>query len=147
MENSSGQVFLFAYLHAWKTQLLGRGRYGVLVLPVLWNWSNSPCPPIELARDSQRIRQGENLCSDRGLVSLSTFIKDVMVVETNWPVPCPGITLSNRILPISAAGQLKWVAGIRNIVQGLPGGHGLGILYWEPGWVGNSGLGSNCTVR
>jgi arabinogalactan endo-1,4-beta-galactosidase len=70
-----------------------------------------------------------------------------MVVETDWPVVCPDVNLSNTSVPVSVAGQLKWVAGIRNVVEGLSGGHGLGILYWEPGWVGNAGLGSSCAVR
>jgi len=87
------------------------------------------------------------LCFDRGVVCSSPFIKDVMVVETNWPVVCPDVNLSNKSIPISAAGQLKWVAGIKNVIEGLSGGHGLGILYWEPGWVGNAGLGSSCAVR
>jgi len=70
-----------------------------------------------------------------------------MVVETNWPVVCPGVSLSETSIPISAAGQLKWAAGIENVVGGLSGGHGLGLLYWEPGWVSNAGLGSSCAVR
>ena len=70
-----------------------------------------------------------------------------MVVETNWPVVCPDINLSSTSVPISAAGQLKWMADIRDVVEGLSGGHGLGVLYWEPGWVGNAGLGSSCAVR
>ncbi|KIM46779.1 glycoside hydrolase family 53 protein [Hebeloma cylindrosporum] len=69
---------------------------------------------------------------------------DVMIAETNWPVVCPGVNLSNDSLPISAAGQLTWVAGIENVIAGLSGGHGLGLVYWEPGWVGNAGLGSSC---
>ena len=88
-----------------------------------------------------------SFCFDRVVICSSPFIKDVMVVETNWPVVCPGVNISNKSVPISTAGQLKWVAGIINVIEGLSGGHGLGILYWEPGWVGNAGLGSSCAVR
>jgi len=69
-----------------------------------------------------------------------------MVVETNWPTVCPGVTLSAPSVPISAAGQSTWVAGIKKVLAGLSGGHGLGIVYWEPGWVGNANLGSDCAV-
>lgn len=69
-----------------------------------------------------------------------------MVVETNWPVTCSGVTLSESSVPVSAAGQSTWVADIKNVLAGLSGGHGLGIVYWEPGWVGNANLGSGCAV-
>ncbi|KDR73065.1 hypothetical protein GALMADRAFT_73049 [Galerina marginata CBS 339.88] len=75
---------------------------------------------------------------------ISKYGKDVMVVETNWPVTCSGVTLSDSSVPVSAAGQSTWVADIRNVLAGLSGGHGLGIVYWEPGWVGNANLGSGC---
>lgn len=69
-----------------------------------------------------------------------------MVVETDWPAVCSGTALSQSIA-VSAAGQSTWVAGIRTVLQALSGGHGIGIVYWEPGWVGNAGLGSSCSVR
>lgn len=69
-----------------------------------------------------------------------------MVVETDWPTSCSGVALSEPSVPISAAGQSTWVADIRNVLSGLSGGHGLGIVYWEPGWVGNANLGSSCAV-
>ncbi|KAF8875399.1 endogalactanase [Gymnopilus junonius] len=75
---------------------------------------------------------------------INKYEKDVMVVETDWPAVCSGVTLSNTAVPISAAGQSTWVSDIRNVLSGLPGGRGLGIVYWEPGWVGNAGLGSSC---
>ncbi|KAL0959913.1 hypothetical protein HGRIS_011578 [Hohenbuehelia grisea] len=75
--------------------------------------------------------------------SISKINKDVMVVETNWPgTGSCGATLSESI-PISAAGQQTWVGRIRDVVQGS--GRGIGIVYWEPGWVGNAGLGSSCS--
>lgn len=69
-----------------------------------------------------------------------------MVVETDWPVTCSGVTLSASV-PVSVAGQSTWVADIRNTLSALSGGHGLGIIYWEPGWIGNANLGSGCSVR
>lgn len=70
-----------------------------------------------------------------------------MVVETDWPAVCSGVTMSETSVAISAAGQSAWVAGIRTALQGLSGGRGVGIVYWEPGWIGNAGLGSSCSVR
>ncbi|KAJ7248579.1 endogalactanase [Mycena haematopus] len=75
---------------------------------------------------------------------VTKYGKNVMVVETDWPESCSGTTLSEPSIPISVAGQQQWVLGIRNVVSGLSGGHGIGIIYWEPGWVGNAGLGSSC---
>lgn len=69
-----------------------------------------------------------------------------MVVETDWPTSCAGVSLSEPSVPISAAGQSTWVADIRNVLSSLSGGHGLGIVYWEPGWIGNANLGSSCAV-
>ncbi|KAF9010122.1 arabinogalactan endo-1,4-beta-galactosidase [Cyathus striatus] len=63
--------------------------------------------------------------------------KDVMIVETDWPVSCSGVSLSESSIPVSVSGQ--------NVLSGLPGGHGKGIVYWEPGWVGNANLGSGCS--
>lgn len=68
-----------------------------------------------------------------------------MVVETDWPVSCTGVSLSDSSA-ISAAGQSQWVSKIRDALSGLSGGHGLGIVYWEPGWIGNANLGSGCSV-
>ncbi|KAF5357082.1 hypothetical protein D9756_006540 [Leucocoprinus leucothites] len=78
---------------------------------------------------------------------VNKFGKDVMVVETDWPATgsCSGVTLSERSIPISVAGQTTWVNGIKNVLAALPGGHGTGIVYWEPGWIGNAGLGSSCS--
>ncbi|KAF8151191.1 endogalactanase [Pholiota molesta] len=76
---------------------------------------------------------------------VTKYGKDVMVVETDWPAVCSGVTLSNTAVPVSAAGQSTWVADIRNVLSAISGGHGLGIIYWEPGWVGNANLGSSCS--
>ncbi|KAF9525059.1 endogalactanase [Crepidotus variabilis] len=75
---------------------------------------------------------------------INKYGKDVMIVETDWPVTCSGTSLSDKSVAISAAGQSAWVAKIRDVVKALPGGHGVGIVYWEPAWVGNANLGSGC---
>ncbi|KAJ3858030.1 glycoside hydrolase family 53 protein [Lentinula lateritia] len=77
---------------------------------------------------------------------VATYGKDVMVVETDWPSSgsCSGVTLSEDFA-ISTSGQESWVSGITEILAGLSDGHGLGVVYWEPGWIGNDGLGSGCS--
>ncbi|KAJ7043957.1 arabinogalactan endo-1,4-beta-galactosidase [Mycena alexandri] len=75
---------------------------------------------------------------------VTKYAKDVMVVETDWPESCSGVALSQPSIAISAAGQQSWVLDIRNVLSALSGGHGIGIAYWEPGWIGNAGLGSSC---
>jgi len=62
---------------------------------------------------------------------VKAYGKDVIVVETDFPFACSGVTLSENISP-GAAGQSAWVAGIRDVLKSLPGGHGKGIAYWEP---------------
>jgi len=79
------------------------------------------------------------------LVNLTnTFGKPIVVAETDWPVSCPGVNLTEPSIPVSTAGQETWITDIRNILAALPGGHGQGIFYWEPGWVGSANLGSSC---
>ncbi|KAJ5625926.1 hypothetical protein N7510_002235 [Penicillium lagena] len=76
----------------------------------------------------------------------STYGKDVLVVETNWPYSCPdpeyafpsGLTS----IPFSVAGQQTFLDDLASVVEGVSGG--LGIYYWEPAWVNNAGLGSSC---
>jgi len=73
----------------------------------------------------------------------STLGKDVLVAETDWPVACSGVALSENI-SVSAAGQQTWVRDIESVLEGL-GSRGLGVVYWEPGWVGSAALGSSCS--
>jgi len=75
---------------------------------------------------------------------VTKYGKNVMVVETDWAESCSGVTMSEPSIPISVAGQQTWVNDIKTVVAGLTGSHGIGICYWEPGWVGNAGLGSAC---
>ncbi|KIP09699.1 glycoside hydrolase family 53 protein [Phlebiopsis gigantea 11061_1 CR5-6] len=82
--------------------------------------------------------------------SLSSIVsklnKDVLVAETDWPEACSSsVALSEPSIPVSAAGQTTWVKDIESVLSGLPNSHGLGVVYWEPGWIGNGGLGSSCS--
>ncbi|KAJ6481686.1 glycoside hydrolase family 53 protein [Mycena sanguinolenta] len=77
---------------------------------------------------------------------VTKYNKNVMVAETDWPaVSCSGTALSQPAIASSPAGQQTWVLDIRNVLSALTGGNGIGIIYWEPGWVGNAGLGSACS--
>jgi len=77
---------------------------------------------------------------------VTEYEKDVIIAETDWPVVCSpsAVNLSEPDIAISTAGQQQWVLDIKNVLTGLPGGHGIGISYWEPGWVGSAALGSAC---
>lgn len=47
--------------------------------------------------------------------------KPIMVVETDWPTSCSGVTMSESSIPISAAGQESWVASIREVLADVGG--------------------------
>ncbi|KAI0686064.1 arabinogalactan endo-1,4-beta-galactosidase [Cytidiella melzeri] len=77
---------------------------------------------------------------------ISKYSKDIFVAETDWPEACPSsVALSEPSIPVSAAGQTTWVKDIENVLASLSNGHGLGVVYWEPGWIGNANLGSSCS--
>jgi arabinogalactan endo-1,4-beta-galactosidase len=59
---------------------------------------------------------------------ISTYGKDVIIAETDFPNSCSGVTLSESSIPISAAGQTTWVDDIISLLEGLPNGHGKGML-------------------
>ncbi|THH13263.1 hypothetical protein EUX98_g9746, partial [Antrodiella citrinella] len=70
--------------------------------------------------------------------------KPIVVAETDWPVSCPGVNLTEPSIAVSVAGQETWITDIKNVLTSLPSGLGQGIFYWEPGWVGSAALGSAC---
>ena len=90
--------------------------------------------------------------------------KDIVVAETDWPVACSGVKLTEPSISVSTAGQETWIKDIASVLDGLPNGHGKGIceytsggcgdrctdacvaVYWEPSWIGNANLGSGCSV-
>ncbi|KAF4551855.1 putative glycosyl hydrolase family 53 protein 3 [Elsinoe fawcettii] len=73
------------------------------------------------------------------------YKKPFHVVETDWPVICEGVDLSEPRFPVSARGQTEWVQAIIDVLQKVKGGWGQGINFWEPGFVDVTSLGSNCT--
>ncbi|PMD57552.1 glycoside hydrolase family 53 protein [Hyaloscypha bicolor E] len=76
----------------------------------------------------------------------STWGKELVVAETNWPVSCPypsyAFPSDTASIPKSVAGQTMWVKDVAGVVAGVNGGSGL--FYWEPAWIQNAGLGSSC---
>ncbi|CEJ54470.1 Putative Arabinogalactan endo-1,4-beta-galactosidase [Penicillium brasilianum] len=76
----------------------------------------------------------------------STYGKDVLVVETDWPYSCPSPAYAFpsdlSSIPFSVAGQQTFLKDLAAVVEAVSGG--LGIYYWEPAWVNNAGLGSSC---
>ncbi|KAA1470798.1 arabinogalactan endo-1,4-beta-galactosidase [Dentipellis sp. KUC8613] len=74
----------------------------------------------------------------------NTYGKPIVVAETDWPVSCSGVQLTEPSIPVSTSGQETWITDIKNVLTSLPNGLGQGIFYWEPGWVGSANLGSAC---
>ncbi|TDL17634.1 arabinogalactan endo-1,4-beta-galactosidase [Rickenella mellea] len=74
---------------------------------------------------------------------INTYGKDIIVAETDWPAVSCSTALSASFAK-SPAGQISWQQSITSVLSALPGGHGKGTLYWEPGWIGNANLGSPC---
>lgn len=76
----------------------------------------------------------------------STYGKELVVAETDWPVNCPSpqyaFPSDTKSIPFSDAGQTQWMQKVAAIVAGTS--RGVGLYYWEPGFVGNAGLGSSC---
>ncbi|MET9801778.1 arabinogalactan endo-1,4-beta-galactosidase [Streptomyces sp. NPDC006368] len=77
--------------------------------------------------------------------------KQVMVAETAYPfrldsedsheniIDLPGELVSGY--PASAAGQAAWLRDVMNVVEAVPNGRGLGVVYWEPTWTAVPGNG------
>ena len=78
---------------------------------------------------------------------VNTWGKKIVVAETNWPYSCPnGPTFPSDTssIPFSSSGQTTWIEDVASILSALPNSAGIGLFYWEPGWIGNAGLGSSC---
>jgi arabinogalactan endo-1,4-beta-galactosidase len=82
------------------------------------------------------------------LADLATrYGKDLIVVETAYPWTLEnGDSLPNilesinqlpdaGIWPPTPEGQLAYFTALRGVFAHVPGGHGLGFMCWEPGWV------------
>ncbi|PGG99264.1 hypothetical protein AJ79_08601 [Helicocarpus griseus UAMH5409] len=72
--------------------------------------------------------------------------KPILVVETDWPVACPNPTYQFpediKDIPFSVEGQRAFVKEVAAVVERVE--YGQGLYYWEPGFLGNAGLGSSC---
>ncbi|TGJ83979.1 hypothetical protein E0Z10_g4756 [Xylaria hypoxylon] len=77
----------------------------------------------------------------------STWGKELVVAETNWPTSCssPAYPFPSDLtsIPFSAAGQNTFMQKLAAVVAGV--NNGKGIFYWEPAWVDNQALGSSCS--
>lgn len=77
------------------------------------------------------------------------YRKPIQVVETDYPAICNGEynpipKSSEPEIPYSVAGQTTWTDDVISIVQQVPYGLGRGVHYWEPAWLNNTSLGSDC---
>lgn len=78
-----------------------------------------------------------------------TFNKPLQVVETDYPAICNGQynpipQSSEPEIPYSIPGQIEWTDDVISIVKAVPRGLGQGVHYWEPAWLNNTSLGSDC---
>ncbi|KAI1383358.1 glycoside hydrolase family 53 protein [Hypoxylon trugodes] len=76
----------------------------------------------------------------------STWGKEIVVAEINWPTSCksPSYSFPSDVksIPFSAEGQTTFMQKVAEVVAGVKNGNG--IFYWEPAWMDNQGLGSSC---
>ncbi|TVY46120.1 putative arabinogalactan endo-beta-1,4-galactanase A [Lachnellula subtilissima] len=77
------------------------------------------------------------------------YKKPIQVVETDYPAICNGEynpipESSEPEIPYSIDGQTVWTRDVISIVKQIPLGLGQGVHYWEPAWLNNSNLGSDC---
>lgn len=91
----------------------------------------------------------ENLRSSLSILAW-VFKKPLQVVETDYPAICNGQynpipPSSEPEIPYDIAGQTTWVDDVIDIVKQVPYGLGRGVHYWEPAWLNNTSLGSNCS--
>jgi arabinogalactan endo-1,4-beta-galactosidase len=84
----------------------------------------------------------------RGLNYLATrYDRGIIVVETGYPwtmdnpADCKSVVeddgeLPDRsIYPATPEGQAAYIDGLRDVMQHVPDGHGLGFFVWEPAWL------------
>jgi len=77
------------------------------------------------------------------------YRKPLQVVETDYPAICNGEynpipPSSEPEIPYSVPGQIEWTQDVISIVKQVPLGLGQGVHYWEPAWLNNTSLGSDC---
>lgn len=77
--------------------------------------------------------------------------KPVLVAETAYAhTLANGDGLENNVAradqlapgyPATPAGQAANLRDVMNVVEAVPGGRGLGVVYWEPAWTAVEGSG------
>lgn len=75
------------------------------------------------------------------------FDIDVLVAETAYPwtlangdrqpnyVTSDANLPDDKTYPATPDGQAAWAEALRQVLLRVPGGHGAGFLFWEPGWL------------
>ncbi|MET9429028.1 arabinogalactan endo-1,4-beta-galactosidase [Streptomyces sp. NPDC003036] len=77
--------------------------------------------------------------------------KPVLVAETAYPFRLDGEDAHENIIdlpgelvpgyPATPAGQAAWLRDVMNVVEAVPNGRGLGVVYWDPTWTAVQGNG------
>jgi arabinogalactan endo-1,4-beta-galactosidase len=73
------------------------------------------------------------------------YDRDVSVVETQYAWTLDNGDQENNFLwtpdllvpgyPATPGGQLGFASDLESILAAVPGGHGLGVFYWQPEWI------------
>lgn len=75
------------------------------------------------------------------------YDRGIIVVETGYPwtldnpAGCSSVVQhekdlpDRRLYPASPEGQAGYVEGLREVLERVPDGHGLGFFIWEPAWL------------
>lgn len=76
---------------------------------------------------------------------VNRFNKDLLLVETAYPFTLGwndythnSLGQQDQLIPgydATPAGQRAYLLALRQLIQDLPGGHGIGFCYWAPDWV------------
>jgi arabinogalactan endo-1,4-beta-galactosidase len=67
------------------------------------------------------------------LIALSNkYNKDIAVAETDYNY-CG--EEGNLPYPCTPVGQKQFLEKLMKVVAATPGGHGIGVIYWEPAWI------------
>jgi arabinogalactan endo-1,4-beta-galactosidase len=77
------------------------------------------------------------------------YDKDIIVVETAYPFTSKENDAESNIIGsqtvigyrLTPEGQARMLADVMVIVRGIPGGHGLGVFYWDATWTAVEGNG------
>ncbi|KAF2009099.1 glycoside hydrolase family 53 protein [Aaosphaeria arxii CBS 175.79] len=95
---------------------------------------------------------GQAATQENLLASLNNLVtrygKEVMVIETNWPVSCVNgdypFPLDTADITFDPAGQTTWIQRTAATLNKVQGARAVGLSYWEGAWIHNAVLGSSC---